>query len=78
VCKLQAGCYPLPIPHYKVYIVAIAAKHVQLDSVFLGRNSLTPFILRPFLLPSVYSWEISVVLEGLSGPAFEPLESVLL
>lgn len=65
------------IPRYKVYILAIAAKHVQLDSVFLGRNSLVSNLilgvrwLRPFLLPSVSSWELSVVLEGLSGPAFE-------
>lgn len=69
------------IPRYKVYMAAIAAK---LDSVFLGRNSLvSSFILgvrwlRPFLLPSVSSWELSVVLEGLSGLAFEPLESALL
>ncbi len=32
--------------------------------------------LRPFFLTQVPSWDLSVILDGLSGHPFEPLESV--
>ncbi len=32
--------------------------------------------LRPFCLTQVPSWDLSVILDGLSGHPFEPLESV--
>lgn len=51
------------------------AKQGQVDSAFLGRHSLlSSFIfrvrqLRPSHLPSIPSWDLSVLLEGHSGPA---------
>ncbi len=66
----------------KVYVVAISAGHALVDVVSVGRHPLVSRFMQgarqlgpfhPILAPS---WDISIVLEGLLGHPFEPLESV--
>ncbi len=64
----------------RVYVTAIAA-HRELDEIPLGRHQLVSAFmhgvqrLRPVCHIEVPSWDLSVVLEGLMGAPFEPLES---
>ncbi len=67
------GVSPQPPPVW-VYAAAIAARRDSND-VPLGRHHLVSKRLRPVRPPSFPSWDLSVVLKGLLGPHFEPLES---
>ncbi|KAL0150896.1 hypothetical protein M9458_053815, partial [Cirrhinus mrigala] len=66
----------------KVYVAAIAAYHDAVDGASIGKHQLVVRFLRdarrvnpprPHLVPS---WDLSVALQGLRGPPFEPLVSV--
>ncbi len=66
---------------HKVYVAAISANHTYIDGVSVGRHPLVQFLqgsqgLRPFRPARVPSWDLSIVLQGLSGHLFEPLETV--
>ncbi|KAI2656770.1 Transposon Ty3-G Gag-Pol polyprotein [Labeo rohita] len=66
----------------KVYVAAISAYHALLDGVSVGKNPLViRFLrgvlrLRPPTRPRVPSWDLTVVLEALCKPPFEPLEEI--
>ncbi|XP_063350743.2 uncharacterized protein LOC134642723 [Pelmatolapia mariae] len=66
----------------KVYLAAISACHIGFDGVTLGAHHLAiRFLkgvrrLRPVLKSSVPAWDLSLVLEALCSPLFEPIESV--
>jgi hypothetical protein len=66
----------------KVYVAAIEAFHALVGSTFLGRDPLiTRFLrgtlrLRPATCTRVLAWDLAIVLEGLSGAPFEPLDLV--
>ncbi len=68
----------------KVYVAAISAGHALIGGVSVGHHPLVSRFmqgsrrLRPFRPTQVPSWDLSIVLEGLSGHPFEPLESVSL
>ncbi|KAL0148605.1 hypothetical protein M9458_056152 [Cirrhinus mrigala] len=59
----------------KVYAAAIAAHHDAVDGASIGKHQLVMRVNppRPHLVPS---WDLSVTLQGLRGPPFEPLVSV--
>ncbi|KAL0165108.1 hypothetical protein M9458_040861, partial [Cirrhinus mrigala] len=59
----------------KVYVAAIAAYHDAVDGAAIGKHQLVVRVNppRPHLVPS---WDLSVALQGLRGPPFEPLVSV--
>ncbi|XDV34342.1 hypothetical protein PO909_004509 [Leuciscus waleckii] len=66
----------------KVYLAAISACHVGIDRNTIGQNPLVCRFMRgaqhlnriskPLILP----WDLSVVLNALSQPPFEPIHSV--
>ncbi|KAI2668522.1 Transposon Tf2-11 polyprotein [Labeo rohita] len=66
----------------KVYVAAIAAYHAPLGGLSMGKNPLvTRFLcgaltLRPPVRPRIPTWDLSVVLEALSRPPFEPIEEI--
>ncbi len=66
----------------KVYMAAISANHAYIDGISVGRHPLVSrfmhgsWRLRPFHPARVPSWDLSIVLQGLSGHPFEPLETV--
>ncbi|XP_065325845.1 uncharacterized protein LOC134621241 [Pelmatolapia mariae] len=66
----------------KVYLAAISACHIGFDGVTPGAHPLAiRFLkgvrqLRPMLKSSVPAWDLSLVLEALCSPPFEPIESV--
>ncbi|KAL0168374.1 hypothetical protein M9458_036596, partial [Cirrhinus mrigala] len=66
----------------KVYVAAISAYHAPLGGLSVGKNPLiTRFLrgalrLRPPARPCVPSWDLSVVLEALCRPPFEPIEDI--
>ncbi|KAL0170481.1 hypothetical protein M9458_035077, partial [Cirrhinus mrigala] len=66
----------------EVYVAAIAAYHVPLGGLSVGKNPLvTRFLhgalrLRPPVRPCVLSWDLAVVLEALCRPPFEPIEEI--
>ncbi|KAI2653717.1 hypothetical protein H4Q32_014045 [Labeo rohita] len=66
----------------KVYVAAIAAYHAPLGGLSVGKNPLvTRFLhgalrLRPPVRPRVPTWDLSVVLEALCRPPFEPVEEI--
>ncbi|KAL0158986.1 hypothetical protein M9458_047062, partial [Cirrhinus mrigala] len=66
----------------KVYVAAIAAYHAPLGGLSVGKDPLvTRFLrgalrLRPPVRPRVPSWDLSVVLEALCRPPFEPVEEI--
>ncbi|KAI2650152.1 Ribonuclease HII [Labeo rohita] len=68
--------------HCPVYVTAIFAFHVPLESPSLGRHPLVSRLLRSvlWLRPPVCSrvptWDLAVVLEALCKPLFEPLEEI--
>ncbi|MGL5154481.1 MAG: hypothetical protein ACRC9H_06050, partial [Aeromonas veronii] len=65
----------------KVYVAAIAAHHHAVEGKSLGRHDLIVRFLRgarrlnPPRPLSVPSWDLSLVLTGLRGHPFEPLQS---
>ncbi|KAI2648975.1 Transposon Ty3-G Gag-Pol polyprotein [Labeo rohita] len=77
--RLSAG---LSHSTLKVYVAAIAAYHAPLGGLSVGKDPLvTRFLcgtlrLRPPVRPCVPSWDLSVVLEALCRPPFEPVEEI--
>lgn len=67
--RLSAGLTPAML---KVYVAAIAAGHVPIDGMLLGRHFLISCFLCGEFLPGIFP----MVLEGLLLVPFEPLESV--
>ncbi|KAL0160772.1 hypothetical protein M9458_044497, partial [Cirrhinus mrigala] len=59
----------------KVYVAAIAAYYDAVDGTSIGKHQLVVRVNPPgpHLVPS---WDLSVALQGLRGPPFEPLVSV--
>ncbi len=76
--RFSAGLTPSTL---KVYVAAIAAFHAPLDVGPLGRHQLVVHFLcgawrmRPVTCSGVPTWDLAVVLEGLSLAPFEPIES---
>ncbi|XP_047229391.1 uncharacterized protein LOC124872980, partial [Girardinichthys multiradiatus] len=66
----------------KVYLAAISACHIGFKGVTPGAHPLAVRFLkgvrrlRPVIKPSFPSWDLTLVLEALCDPPFEPLESV--
>ncbi|KAJ7996685.1 hypothetical protein DPEC_G00239590 [Dallia pectoralis] len=66
----------------KVYVAALSACHVPLNGVSLGRHPLVSRFLRgarrlrPAAGMRVPSWDLAIVLEGLSRAPFEAIEEV--
>ncbi|KAI2668352.1 Transposon Ty3-G Gag-Pol polyprotein [Labeo rohita] len=77
--RLSAG---LSHSTLKVYVAAIAAYHAPLGGFSVGKDPLvTRFLrgvlrLRPPVRPRVPTWDLSVVLEALCRPPFEPIEGI--
>ncbi|KAL0194818.1 hypothetical protein M9458_008390, partial [Cirrhinus mrigala] len=77
--RLSAG---LTHSTLKVYVAAIAAYHAPLGGLSMGKNPLvTRFLcgalrLRPPVQPRIPTWDLSVVLEALCRPPFEPIEEI--
>ncbi|KAI2647838.1 Transposon Ty3-G Gag-Pol polyprotein [Labeo rohita] len=77
--RLSAG---LSHSTLKVYVAAIVAYHAPLGGLSVGKDPLvTRFLrgalrLRPPVRPRVPSWDLSVVLEALCRPLFEPVEEI--
>ncbi|XDV35947.1 hypothetical protein PO909_005809 [Leuciscus waleckii] len=77
--RFSSGSCPSTL---KVYVAAIAALHAPVGSTSLGRDPLIirflrgTLRLRPATRTRVPAWDLAIVLEGLSGAPFEPLESV--
>ncbi len=75
--RFSAGLTPSTL---RVYVAAIAAFHAPLDVGPLGRHQLVVRFLRgawrmrPATRSRVPTWDLAVVLEGLSLAPFEPLE----
>ncbi len=73
---LSAGLTPSTL---KVYVAAIAAFHAPLDVGPLGRHQLVVHFLRGAwrmrTCSRVPTWDLAVVLEGLSLASFEPIKS---
>jgi len=66
----------------KVYLAAIAAFQALVGGTFLGCYPLiNSFLcgtlrLRPATCTRVPAWDLAIVLEGISGAPFEPLDLV--
>ncbi|KAI2660091.1 Transposon Ty3-G Gag-Pol polyprotein [Labeo rohita] len=77
--RLSAG---LSHSTLKVYVAAIAAYHAPLGGLSVGKNPLVSRFLRgalrlrPPVRSRVPSWDLSLVLEALCGPPFEPIEEI--
>ncbi len=67
----------------KVYVAAISTNETYIDGVSVGRHPLVSRFmqgsrrLRPFLPARVPSWDLSIVLQGLSGHPFEHLKTAV-
>ncbi len=67
----------------KVYVAAISAYHIPLGGMSLGRDPLVSRFLhgtlrlRPAARTRVPTWDLTIVLQGLSLAPFEPLEEFL-
>ncbi|KAI2653825.1 putative V-type proton ATPase subunit H 2 [Labeo rohita] len=78
--KLSSGTSPGTL---RVYVAAISACHTLIDGVSVGKHPLVVRFIRGarrLRLPTratVPSWDLAIVLEGLAGTPFEPLESAL-
>lgn len=77
--ELSAGLSPSTL---KVYVAALAAYHVPLSGDSLGRHPfITHFLrgtlrLRKAVHTRVPTWDLTIVLEGLSLSLFKPIEEV--
>ncbi|KAI2661618.1 Transposon Ty3-G Gag-Pol polyprotein [Labeo rohita] len=77
--RLSAG---LSHSTLKVYVAAIAAYHAPLGGLSVGKDPLVSRFLRgalrlrPPVRSRVPSWDLSLVLEALCGPPFEPIEEI--
>lgn len=72
--QLSAGLTPSTL---KVYVAAIDAHHNPLEGQSLRRNPLVTHFLHGTLTRTrILAWDLAVVLEGLCGAPFEPLEEV--
>ncbi|KAI2646275.1 Gag-Pro-Pol polyprotein [Labeo rohita] len=77
--RLSAG---LSHSTLKVYVAAIAAYHAPLGGLSVGKVPLVSRFLRgalrrrPPVRSRVPSWDLSVVLEALCWPPFEPIEEI--
>jgi len=75
--RFSSGLSPSTL---KVYVAAIAAYHAPSGGLSVGKDPLIIHFLRGTLRPAVRSripsWDLAVVLEGLSVSPFKPLESV--
>ncbi|XP_070401406.1 uncharacterized protein [Nothobranchius furzeri] len=66
----------------KVYLAAISARHLGFGKKLAGRHPLVCSFMRgarrllPVSRPLVPSWDLSLVLSALSGPPFEPMDSL--
>ncbi len=66
----------------KVYVAAISANHAYIDGISVGRHPLVSRFMKgsrrlwPFHPTQVPSGDLSIVLQGLSGHPFKPLETV--
>ncbi|MGL5643882.1 MAG: hypothetical protein ACRCW3_03885, partial [Metamycoplasmataceae bacterium] len=76
--KFSTGLSPSTL---KVYVAAIGAFHTPIEAGSLGKHQLVVQFLRgarrmrPAAHSRVPTWDLAVVLEGLSAAPFEPLES---
>ncbi len=67
----------------KVYVAAISAYHIPLGGMSLGRDPLVSRFLhgtlrlRPAARTRVPTWDLTIVLQGLSLAPFEPLDEFL-
>lgn len=65
-----------------MYLAAIAAGHVGFEGKTANQHSLVCHFMKgthrvlPVSRPLASPWDLAVVLDGLSGPLFEPLEEV--
>ncbi len=72
----------LALSTLKVYVVAISAYHIPLGGMSLGKDPLVSRFLhgtlrlRPAARSRVPTWDLAIVLQGLSLAPFEPLEEV--
>ncbi|KAI2655577.1 Transposon Ty3-G Gag-Pol polyprotein [Labeo rohita] len=77
--RLSAG---LSHSTLKVYVAAIAAYHAPLGGLSVGKDPLVSRFLhgalrlRPPVRSRVPSWDLSLVLEALCRPPFEPIEEI--
>ncbi|KAI2648070.1 hypothetical protein H4Q32_018072 [Labeo rohita] len=77
--RLSAG---LSHSTLKVYVAAIAAYHAPLSGLSVGKDPLvsrflrSALRLRPPVRSRVPSWDLSLVLEALCRPPFEPIEEI--
>lgn len=75
---LSPGLTPTTL---KVYVAAISAWHNHTEGASVGKHVLVSRFLRgarwlrPLYRPWVPSWDLSIVIEGLSDSPFKPLES---
>ncbi|KAI2667001.1 Non-reducing polyketide synthase PKS8-1 [Labeo rohita] len=76
--KLSTGTCPATL---RGYVAALSACHALIDGAPLGSHPLlSRFLrgarrLRPPVKTKIPSWDLAIVLEGLVGTPFEPLES---
>ncbi len=77
--RFTAGLAPSTL---KVYVVAISAYHIPLGGMSMGNDPLVSRFLRgmlrlrPAARTRVPTWDLVIVLQGLSLAPFEPLEEV--
>ncbi len=77
--RFTAGLAPSTL---KVYVVAISAYHIPLGGMSMGKDPLVSHFLRgtlrlrPAARTRVPTWDLTIVLQGLSLAPFEPLEEV--
>ncbi len=77
--RFTAGLAPSTL---KVYVVAISAYHITLGGMSMGKDPLVSRFLRgtlrlrPAARTRVLTWDLAIVLQGLSLAPFEPLEEV--
>ncbi len=77
--RFTAGLAPSTL---KVYVAAISAYHITLGGMSMGKDPLVSRFLRgtlrlrPAARTRVLTWDLAIVLQGLSLAPFEPLEEV--
>ncbi len=77
--RFTAGQSPSTL---KIYVAAISAYHIPLGGMSMGKDPLVSRFLRgslrlrPAARTRVPTWDLAIVLQGLSLASFEPLEEV--